>query len=124
MSHYTARGSLAGCTSHRCCCFCSFAWTYADEKHGHGREDGSGKGEGDDLGGVLGIGAEDVVNLGALPVAQGRLVGGAGVGVALDVDVKDGRDNGLGGAKGTEDNLGLERLLRLKELDGEVLLRL
>lgn len=98
--------------------------TYADEEDGNRSQDSGGKGQRDDLGRVLGVVAENMVNLGTLSISQRRLVGRRSAGVALDVDVKDGRDNGLGRAKGAQNDLGLEGLLGLEKLDGEVLVSL
>jgi len=95
--------------------------THANEQcrdrgqHGQ-REDGR-----DDLGRVLGVGAENVVDLFALAVAQGLLVhDGRQARVGLQGDGEGGLVHGRRRAEGAQDYGGLEGGGGRRELDGQV----
>lgn len=75
-------------------------YTYTDEENRQRGQHGEHEDGRDDLGRVLGIGAEDVVDLGLLAVAQGRLVDdGRRVGVAGQLDVEEGLVEALRGSE-------------------------
>lgn len=78
----------------------------------------------DDLVAVLGGLPKDMMDLRPLAVSEGRRRGGRRGRVCLDFDVEGVGDEALGGAKGSEDDGGMERLGRQEELGGDVFLGL
>lgn len=76
-------------------------YTYANKQHWNRGHDGERKEQRDNLGGVLGVVAEDVMDLGLLAVSQGRLVGRLGGNILkVEVDVEDGGEGTSGRAEG------------------------
>lgn len=99
--------------------------THPNEQSGHRGQDGKRKHERHNPGRVLGVRAEDVMDLGELAVPQGSV--GAGrrmAGVQLDGDVEGGRHGALCRPGRAEDEAGSEGGGRGEELRGEVLVAL
>jgi hypothetical protein len=97
------------------------ASTHADEQGGDSSRDGQRKEQRDELGWALGVGAEDVVDLGLLAVSERLLVhGGKCVLVELDLDVKYVLLVALSLAERGQNQRSLEGLGRGQELDGDV----
>jgi hypothetical protein len=95
------------------------------EKYRERGDNGSREDERYDLGRRLGVGFEDVVDLGLGGVAEGRLGHGERrVRVARDLEVEDLALVGRGRAERTDDDRGGNRLRGSEELVGEVLVRL
>lgn len=99
--------------------------TYANKQHRHRGKNSRRKDERDNLRRVLGVAAENVLDLGSLAVAEGSLVGSCSApGIADNVDIEHGRNNGLGSTERAQNNLGLEGVLGTEELNGKFLLGL
>lgn len=97
-------------------------YTYANEEGRHGGQDGEDEDERHDLGRARGVGAEHVVDLGLLPVAQGPLVGdGRRVGVPRQLDLEQGLAEAVGRRpEARQHDRRLERRTAGGELHGEV----
>jgi hypothetical protein len=71
--------------------------TYNHKQSRYSRGDSQRKEQRDDLGRILGIGTEDVVDLGLLAVTDGLLIGRhGGIGIKVKLEIKEGSIESLG----------------------------
>lgn len=99
--------------------------TYGNEETRNCGQDGEHEYQRHDLGGALGVGPEDMVDLLELAVPERLLVGGRrGDRIAGYLDVEDFLLEAFGGAEGGDHEGGFEGVVQDGELDGEIALLL
>lgn len=99
--------------------------TYAKEEGRNTSGNGQHKDKRDDHRRARVADLEDVVDPSSGTVSYGSGVLGSGsVGIETDLDFEEGRDEGVGRAKRTKHEVGLDGGVGEEELDGEILLRL
>jgi hypothetical protein len=100
-------------------------YTYAKEEGGNTSGNSQHKDKRDDHRRARVADLEDVVDPSSGPVSyRSSVLGSGSVGIETDLNFEEGRDEGVGRAKRTKHEVGLDGGVGEKELDGEILLRL